>query len=113
FALGVVDGFMLSDMSIRAGIEAAFIGMQTAFAGHILDYDGSDGFLVGLLDVEGADFATALHERDDSALVGRAALAALEVGASTGGFGALFLLGAVIGLIGLDNLTLATERAKA
>ena len=51
----VHDGFMRGDMRVRALIEAAFIGVQAAFAGDVRDHDLRHGRLVGVLDMEGAD----------------------------------------------------------
>ena len=42
--------------------------------------DDGDGRLVGVLDMEGADGAAALDQRDDRTLVGRAALPPLVKG---------------------------------
>lgn len=37
--IGVIHGVVFSNMRIRAGIEAAFIGVQASFTGHVLGHD--------------------------------------------------------------------------
>jgi hypothetical protein len=48
----VLDRFVGGEVSIRAGIEAAFIGMQAGFPFHVFGHDARDSILVGNRNVE-------------------------------------------------------------
>src|SRR3954468_15782639 len=76
--LAVVEADVLAAAVVdRAvtGVLGAYVRVEAALVRHQLDRIG-----VGVVDVEGAGLAAALHQTHDRALVRRAALAALGVG---------------------------------
>src|SRR5713101_8126038 len=77
---------MRGKVIIRAGVEAAFIAVQTAFLGDVLAHDLGDGGLVRDRNTERADVAATLYKGDDGPLV--AGLAALGIGPAASRLGA-------------------------
>ena len=98
----------------RVEIEPAFVGVQPRLVRDILSNDLLDRCLIGNRDMEGADVAAALHKGNDRALVRGTTLAALGERAPACRLAAnLGLIDrAVIGLIGLNDLAFAAQRAK-
>src|SRR4051794_11344407 len=76
----MVDRAVTGVLGADVGVETALVRHQLALAAGVLAQDQLDGVGVGVVDVEGAGLATALHQRHDGTLVRRAALAALGVG---------------------------------
>ena len=95
------------------GVEPALIGVQGGLAVDVLGDDLGDMLAVGNGNVEAADAAATLDQRDDGALVGGARLAALGVGAALALLGrASFLDRAIVGLVSLNDAAVAAHRGQ-
>src|SRR5690242_10027064 len=114
FANRMLHRFVLQKQVLRGAIEAAFVGVQARLVMHVVLDDTEHGFLIGNGDMERANTATALHKRDDRALIFGATRATRVVGTafSLRRYAGLFHL-AEIGFVGLDNTAAATHRRQA
>src|SRR4051812_46912254 len=59
------------------GVNSALVGVQPGLTSHVAAHDLVDGGLVGVLDVEAANLAATLDERNDGALLAGSDLPAL------------------------------------
>lgn len=74
FAGGVLDRLMGRKLGAGLGVEAAFVGVEDRRAANVGDDDLADRGRISAIDVEGANRATALDQRDDRALATDAGL---------------------------------------
>ena len=74
FLLEMVDRFVRGKKLARIVVQPAFIGMNAAFVGYVVCHDLGDRFLVCTRNVEGAHLAATFYQRNDGALIYRAAL---------------------------------------
>lgn len=112
FVSRMLHGVMRGKLLAHIGVEAAFVGVERAFAADIGHDDFADVFNVGAFHMEGTDMTATLHKGDNGALAGRAGPAAFGELAATGVNGGLILGLAEIGFVGFDNLAGTAKRAS-
>ena len=64
----VVHRLVRRELGAGLDVQLALVGVQPALAGDVLADDLADRLAIGNGDVEGADVAAALDQRDDGAL---------------------------------------------
>jgi hypothetical protein len=108
FLLGVVHGLVGHEVRANPLVHAVLVGVQAAFLGDVLANDAGHLGGIGTLDVERANLAATLDQRED---------AALEAGVLSGIFAAAGLRGTVgrqvakVGFVNLHDLASAAQRA--
>src|SRR4051794_2790856 len=78
----MVDRAVTGVLGAYLGVEAALVRNELALAAGVLSQELRDRLGVGVLDVEGAGLALALHQRNHGVFPGRVVPAALGVGAA-------------------------------
>ena len=67
FLVRMGHGLMRLKGFANLGIEAAFVGMQTSFAGNVVCNDVADRMAISVGNVERANIPAALNQRDNRA----------------------------------------------
>lgn len=112
FPSRVLGSAVIGEDPTHAPIEAAFVGVESAFAGNVFSHERSDINLVSLDDMEGTNRTAAFDQAKDSALVAGPRLALQKRQTLARWRRRLVGRLTIVRFVGFHDLTVAAKRAK-